>query len=161
MPRYHGWNLDNRAPFKSKRNPCVSSVSISSHRQSYSTQHNGEWQSQYALVGGLSDLQRPKLHAGPRGEEVKQSSSTTPQPDYLKPEQTLGNCTTKAQLATTPWILSGKRWTCHLSSDICISWILLHIPFHINFALLLFSNYFIFRCMQINAKWSFKYALVL
>lgn len=45
-------------------------------------------------------------------------------------------------------------------SDICISWILLHTPFHINCLLFLFSYDFIFRWMQINAKCSFKYALV-
>lgn len=48
-----------------------------------------------------------------------------------------------------------------IPTDICISWIPLHTPFHINFILFLFSYYFIFRWMQINAKYSFKYALVL
>lgn len=119
-----------------------------------------KWQSQYALVRGLSNLQRPKLHAGPWGEEVKKSTSCTPQPDYLNPEQTLGNCTTKAQLATTPWILSSKRWTCHLSNQIFASHeFYFHTPFHISCPLFLFSYDFIFRWMQINAKWSFKYAL--
>lgn len=109
--------LKPRQPWllNSKRNLCASSIFISSHGQSHSRQPNCKWQSQYVLVRGLSHLQRPKLHAEPQGEEVKQSTSRTPQPGYLNPEQTLGNCTTKAQLAATPRILSRKRWTCHLS----------------------------------------------
>lgn len=125
-----------------------------------SRKHKWERQSQYALVGGLSDLQGPKLHAGLWMEEAKQNTSCTPHPSCKNLEQTLDNCTTKAQLDTSLWILSRKRWTCHLSYHIFASHEFSSTPLHICF-LFFPSYYFIFRWMQINAKYSFKYALIL